>query len=267
MINSRGRVCACPPRSAGLWGATAPKQGACCCFKEGQLEPCVDARLIHIIFIKFLAVLPCLPWRIKYMMPGFVSGLTECKFRVLGLIHTMMNSSSFYGESVIWMSWTPWFCFLERSCIGVHWMKDLPRGAANGLNDWNVCRSCWKELFSCFCSFLHSRPLNGKGILQPLVSKDLGQFSAVPHPLVPTFQQKKDPKRRMRQLRGKPKKETSKDKKERKQAMQEARQQITTVVLPTLAVVVLLIVVFVYVATRPNTTEWCSFSDSLALGY
>ncbi|KAK2101143.1 Single-pass membrane and coiled-coil domain-containing protein 4 [Saguinus oedipus] len=59
----------------------------------------------------------------------------------------------------------------------------------------------------------------------------------------------------MRQLKGKPKKETSKDKKERKQAMQEARQQITTVVLPTLAVVVLLIVVFVYVATRPTITE------------
>ncbi|XP_072467465.1 single-pass membrane and coiled-coil domain-containing protein 4 isoform X2 [Notamacropus eugenii] len=60
---------------------------------------------------------------------------------------------------------------------------------------------------------------------------------------------------RMRQLKGKPKKETSRDKKERKQAMQEARQQITTVVLPTLAVVVALIVVFVYVATRPATTE------------
>ncbi|XP_029770490.1 single-pass membrane and coiled-coil domain-containing protein 4 isoform X2 [Suricata suricatta] len=60
---------------------------------------------------------------------------------------------------------------------------------------------------------------------------------------------------KMRQLKGKPKKETSKDKKERKQAMQEARQQITTVVLPTLAVVVLLIVVFVYVATRPAVTE------------
>ncbi|KAI1893982.1 hypothetical protein AGOR_G00129260 [Albula goreensis] len=54
---------------------------------------------------------------------------------------------------------------------------------------------------------------------------------------------------------GKPKKETSKDKKERKQAMQEARQQIATVVLPTLAVVVLLIVVFVYVATRPGAIE------------
>lgn len=60
---------------------------------------------------------------------------------------------------------------------------------------------------------------------------------------------------KMRQLKGKPKKETSKDKKERKQAMQEARQQITTVVLPTLAVVVLLIVVFVYVATRPTVAE------------
>nr|XP_031316408.1 single-pass membrane and coiled-coil domain-containing protein 4 isoform X2 [Camelus dromedarius] len=65
----------------------------------------------------------------------------------------------------------------------------------------------------------------------------------------------KRPPGRMRQLKGKPKKETSKDKKERKQAMQEARQQITTVVLPTLAVVVLLIVVFVYVATRPTVTE------------
>lgn len=75
-----------------------------------------------------------------------------------------------------------------------------------------------------------------------------------------------DPKRRMRQLKGKPKKETSKDKKERKQAMQEARQQITTVVLPTMAVVVLLIVVFVYVATRPNATEWCNFLNSLTSG-
>nr|XP_042136388.1 single-pass membrane and coiled-coil domain-containing protein 4 isoform X1 [Peromyscus maniculatus bairdii] len=63
------------------------------------------------------------------------------------------------------------------------------------------------------------------------------------------------PPAKMRQLKGKPKKETSKDKKERKQAMQEARQQITTVVLPTVAVVVLLIVVFVYVATRPAVTE------------
>ncbi|XP_071327997.1 single-pass membrane and coiled-coil domain-containing protein 4 [Trachinotus anak] len=59
----------------------------------------------------------------------------------------------------------------------------------------------------------------------------------------------------MRQLKGKPKKETSKDKKERKQAMQEARQQVATIVLPTLAVVVLLIVVFVYVATRPGAIE------------
>ncbi|KAK5622098.1 hypothetical protein CRENBAI_010376 [Crenichthys baileyi] len=58
----------------------------------------------------------------------------------------------------------------------------------------------------------------------------------------------------MRQLKGKPKKETSKDKKERKQAMQEARQQVTTIVLPTLTVVVLLIVVFVYVATRPGSS-------------
>ncbi|XP_056905569.1 single-pass membrane and coiled-coil domain-containing protein 4 [Takifugu flavidus] len=56
----------------------------------------------------------------------------------------------------------------------------------------------------------------------------------------------------MRQLKGKPKKETSKDKRERKQAMQDARKQVATVVLPTVAVVVLLIVFFVYAATRPG---------------
>ncbi|XP_065586059.1 single-pass membrane and coiled-coil domain-containing protein 4 [Cyrtonyx montezumae] len=84
--------------------------------------------------------------------------------------------------------------------------------------------------------------------------RGLGLSSAAQLPLLP-FWWTKDPNWTMRQLRGKPKKETSKDKKERKQAMQEARQQITTVVLPTLAIVVLLIVVFVYVATRPNTTE------------
>ncbi|XP_037360087.1 single-pass membrane and coiled-coil domain-containing protein 4 isoform X2 [Talpa occidentalis] len=59
----------------------------------------------------------------------------------------------------------------------------------------------------------------------------------------------------MRQLKGKPRKETSRDKKERKQAMQDARRQVPTVVLPTLALAVLLIVVFVYVATRPAGTE------------
>lgn len=38
------------------------------------------------------------------MVLGFVSGLTEYKFRVLGLIHTMVNCSGFCGESVTWMS-------------------------------------------------------------------------------------------------------------------------------------------------------------------
>lgn len=37
--------------------------------------------------------------------------------------------------------------------------------------------------------------------------------------------------------------------------MQEAREQVTTVVLPTLAVLVLLIVLLVYVATRPGAIE------------
>ncbi|ROL55238.1 Proton-coupled amino acid transporter 4 [Anabarilius grahami] len=63
----------------------------------------------------------------------------------------------------------------------------------------------------------------------------------------------------MRQLKGKPKKESWKDKKERKQAMHEAREQVTTVVLPTLVVLVLLIVLFVYVATRPGAIELDSY--------
>lgn len=59
----------------------------------------------------------------------------------------------------------------------------------------------------------------------------------------------------MRQLKGKPKKESWKDKKERKQAMHEAREQVTTIVLPTLVFLALLIVLLVYVATRPGAIE------------
>lgn len=134
-------------------------------------------------------------------------------------------------------------------------MKDLPGGAANGFNDWNVSRSCSKELFFFLLQLLAQPATQRKTNSSASCFKRPWTIFCCSTPFGPTFQQKKDLKRRMRQLRGKPKKETSKDKKERKQAMQEARQQITTVVLPTLAVVVLLIVVFVYVATRPNTTE------------
>uniref|UniRef100_A0A4X2LS63 Single-pass membrane and coiled-coil domain-containing protein 4 n=1 Tax=Vombatus ursinus TaxID=29139 RepID=A0A4X2LS63_VOMUR len=59
----------------------------------------------------------------------------------------------------------------------------------------------------------------------------------------------------MRQLKGKPKKETSKVKKEWKQAMQEVRQQITTAVLPKLAVVVVLIVVSTWPHAPPSLSE------------
>uniref|UniRef100_A0A671FTM8 Single-pass membrane and coiled-coil domain-containing protein 4 n=1 Tax=Rhinolophus ferrumequinum TaxID=59479 RepID=A0A671FTM8_RHIFE len=88
-----------------------------------------------------------------------------------------------------------------------------------------------------------------KEVLHPI------RWSVTLPPEPPLDTPSQSPRGKMRQLKGKPKKETSRDKKERKQAMQEARQQITTVVLPTLAVVVLLIVVFVYVATRPTVTE------------
>ncbi|KAJ1113263.1 hypothetical protein NDU88_001517, partial [Pleurodeles waltl] len=88
-----------------------------------------------------------------------------------------------------------------------------------------------------------------QGVALPLVTSCSFEFSDRSFPLIQECAKK------MRQLKGKPKKESSKDKKERKQAMQEARQQITTVVLPTLAIVVALIVVFVYVATRPSVIQ------------
>lgn len=106
--------------------------------------------------------------------------------------------------------------------------------------------------FSDACDFLRSVLI---AVLLPTGGSRLDQrpwpfLTALSGPTLPAT-----PLEKMRQLKGKPKKESSRDKKERKQAMQEARQQITTVVLPTLAVVVLLIVVFVYVATRPTVTE------------
>ncbi|XP_037998417.1 single-pass membrane and coiled-coil domain-containing protein 4 isoform X1 [Motacilla alba alba] len=113
-------------------------------------------------------------------------------------------------------------------------------------------QSGWVLICSVSCTANHSTENKFFSLLFQKTSDNLLLFHSLWSHI---SAKKKDPKRRMRQLRGKPKKETSKDKKERKQAMQEARQQITTVVLPTLAVVVLLIVVFVYVATRPNTTE------------
>ncbi|XP_063049277.1 angio-associated migratory cell protein-like [Engraulis encrasicolus] len=58
----------------------------------------------------------------------------------------------------------------------------------------------------------------------------------------------------MRQLKGKVKKESCKDKKERKAAILSARQQVLTVVVPTLVGLVIAIVLFVYVATRPADT-------------
>ena len=54
----------------------------------------------------------------------------------------------------------------------------------------------------------------------------------------------------MRQLKGKVK-ETRKQKKERKLENLEIQNQFKTIVLPALGVIALLILVFVYVKTRP----------------
>ncbi|XP_044736418.1 single-pass membrane and coiled-coil domain-containing protein 4 [Chrysoperla carnea] len=55
----------------------------------------------------------------------------------------------------------------------------------------------------------------------------------------------------MRQLKGKTK-ETSKQRKERKKEFSKAREHLYSVVLPTLAIVFLSIVVYVYLKTRPK---------------
>ncbi|XP_074110204.1 single-pass membrane and coiled-coil domain-containing protein 4 homolog [Cotesia typhae] len=55
----------------------------------------------------------------------------------------------------------------------------------------------------------------------------------------------------MRQLKGKTK-ETNKQKKERKKEFLENKQRVFTLVLPTLAAIFVLIVVYVYVKTRPK---------------
>ena len=103
--------------------------------------------------------------------------------------HTAMDCWRFVGKGLL-LSWARAlrFRFLERNCRDTRatWMKDLPSGAANRFNNWNTGRSCWKELvFSFSCSFLHSQPLEGEGILQPLVSEDLGPFSAAQLPSPP----------------------------------------------------------------------------------
>lgn len=55
----------------------------------------------------------------------------------------------------------------------------------------------------------------------------------------------------MRQLKGKTK-ETNKQKKERKKEFLENKRKVFTVVLPSLAAVFLLIVVYVYLKTKPK---------------
>lgn len=58
----------------------------------------------------------------------------------------------------------------------------------------------------------------------------------------------------MRQLKGKAK-ETNKQKKERKKEFLENKEKALTIVLPTLAVIALFIVVYVYIKTRPKVKD------------
>ncbi|KAI5642358.1 hypothetical protein NE865_05720 [Phthorimaea operculella] len=59
----------------------------------------------------------------------------------------------------------------------------------------------------------------------------------------------------MRKLKGAVK-ETARQKRERKQEFAKCRQQIHTVVLPTCAVIFLLICIYVYFKTRPPTMQY-----------
>lgn len=55
----------------------------------------------------------------------------------------------------------------------------------------------------------------------------------------------------MRQLKGGSKKETKKEKKERRQDNLESHQSIFRIVVPTLLAIVVAIITFVYVKSRP----------------
>jgi len=57
----------------------------------------------------------------------------------------------------------------------------------------------------------------------------------------------------MRQLKGGQQKESARDKKERKREFMENKEKAFTIALPTLGVVFLLVIVFVYLNTRPKT--------------
>jgi len=55
----------------------------------------------------------------------------------------------------------------------------------------------------------------------------------------------------MRQLKGKPK-ENAREKKERKKEFAETREKAMTVALPTLGVIFLLVIIYVYLNSRPK---------------
>ncbi|XP_073965677.1 single-pass membrane and coiled-coil domain-containing protein 4 [Choristoneura fumiferana] len=59
----------------------------------------------------------------------------------------------------------------------------------------------------------------------------------------------------MRKLKGAVK-ETAKQKRERKQEFAKTRQQLNTIVLPTFAVIFILICLYVYFKTRPTSMQY-----------
>lgn len=59
----------------------------------------------------------------------------------------------------------------------------------------------------------------------------------------------------MRQLKGKTK-ETNKQKKERKKEFLENKQRVFTIVLPTIAAMIVIIAAYIYFKTRPKLIEY-----------
>lgn len=59
----------------------------------------------------------------------------------------------------------------------------------------------------------------------------------------------------MRQLKGKTK-ETNKQKKERKKEFLENKQRVFTIVLPTIAAIIVIIAAYIYFKTRPKLVEY-----------
>lgn len=171
------------PRSAGLWGATdLQRGGSLLLLQEGAAGSLCWRKTNSCYFHEVFSCVILFALEDKMYGPGLCFWLNRVQVQCYWTnTHTMMNCCSFYRK-VLLMSWASvlWFRFLERSCIdtGASRIKDLPSGAANGFNNWNMCRSCSKELvfFPSLAVSCTANHLKEKEFFNPLFQKALDFF-------------------------------------------------------------------------------------------